>query len=372
MYTLSKREKEYLFDNGREIYTYKCMLSLAYELLAGKASDENTRQLLLTISLKEKNDADHWKTALDGINPEDKIKVPSFLTQRVRLMMLVLGSKSFLEWTLIAEDESLERMSIQAGNLQHKESADALVRIVADERLHVTRMKKEVLGMESWEMGESGGIRDVIFGANDGLVSILALVAGVYGAVSESYLILITGIAGAVAGTISMGAGAYLSAKSEKEVTQKENDRKGLLNGTPEQKHAELVHLYEQQGFSLREAEAVAQRVLEQLEFEAQQTLGAVTGLSTEDDWPPSKAGILTGISFLVASIVPILPFAFLEATPAAVTAMIASIAALFSVGASKAIFTRSSWVRSGAENMMIGTLAAAATYIIGILIPGI
>jgi VIT1/CCC1 family predicted Fe2+/Mn2+ transporter len=101
-------------------------------------------------------------------------------------------------------------------------------------------------------------------------------------------------------------------------------------------------------------------------------TVGEVTGLTTEDDWPPSKAGILTGLSFLVASTVPILPFAFLDVTVGAITAMIASMATLFGVGASKAVFTRSSWTRSGFENLMIGVLAATVTYIIGILIPGI
>jgi VIT1/CCC1 family predicted Fe2+/Mn2+ transporter len=66
-------------------------------------------------------------------------------------------------------------------------------------------------------------------------------------------------------------------------------------------------------------------------------------------------------------SIVPILPFAFLDITVGAITAMFASMVALFTVGASKAVFTRSSWRRSGVENLIIGVLAAAATYIIGV-----
>jgi VIT1/CCC1 family predicted Fe2+/Mn2+ transporter len=169
-----------------------------------------------------------------------------------------------------------------------------------------------------------------------------------------------------------MGAGAYLSAKSEKEVMQKENQRKGIISGSHEQQKASLIVMYQQQGFSMREAEAVAERVLKELEVESQQTIGQVTGLTTEDDWPPSKAGLLTGFSFLVASVIPILPFALLEVTPAAVAAMLASIAALFGIGASKAVFTRSSWVRSGMENLVVGMLAATATYIIGVLIPGI
>ena len=155
-------------------------------------------------------------------------------------------------------------------------------------------------------------------------------------------------------------------------MTQKENQRKGIISGTHEQKTASLIEMYQKQGFSERESEAVAERVVEDLELQSQQSIGEVTGLTTEDDWPPSKAGLLTGISFMAMSIIPILPFAILDVTPAAIAAIIASIAALFGIGASKAVFTRSSWARSGMENLIIGILAATITFIIGKLIPGI
>ena len=75
-------------------------------------------------------------------------------------------------------------------------------------------------------------------------------------------------------------------------------------------------------------------------------------------------------MSFAVVSVIPIVPFAFIEVTQAVITAVIASIACLFLVGASKAIFTRKSWGRSGVEMMAIGALASAATYAIGLAIP--
>jgi VIT1/CCC1 family predicted Fe2+/Mn2+ transporter len=225
--------------------------------------------------------------------------------------------------------------------------------------------------MEGWEMGGGGGVRDVIFGANDGLVSILALLAGVYGAVTQSRVILIAGVAGAVAGAISMGAGAYLSSKSEQEVTEKESERKGIRKRrSPEEEKAELVRFYQARGFRKPEAEAIVERVSARMDVEAEYSVGEELGLTSEEAWPPWKAAVLTGLSFAVASVVPILPFAILEATPAAIVAAIASIAALFAVGASKATFTRKSWVTSGLEMMGIGTLAAIATYAIGLLIP--
>jgi VIT1/CCC1 family predicted Fe2+/Mn2+ transporter len=232
-------------------------------------------------------------------------------------------------------------------------------------------MKKEVLGMEGWEMGCGGGVRDVIFGANDGLVSILALVAGVYGAITESHPILIAGIAGAVAGAISMGAGSYLSAKSEKEVTEKESDRKGIKRkSTPEGERERLVRLYQARGFKRQDAEAVADRVALQVKSRESYTLGEEVGLASEESWPPTKAALFTGLSFAVVSLIPILPFAFMQVNPAVITAAIASIACLFVVGACKATFSRKSWVRSGIEMMAIGALASLATYAIGLIIP--
>jgi VIT1/CCC1 family predicted Fe2+/Mn2+ transporter len=219
--------------------------------------------------------------------------------------------------------------------------------------------------------GGGGGVRDVIFGANDGLVSILALVAGVYGAIAESYPILIAGIAGAVAGAISMGAGAYLSSKSEKEVTEKESERKGIRKrGTPEEEREKLVRFYQARGFKGQEAEVIASRVASEIESRAEYTIGDEVGLTSEESWPPTKAALFTGLSFAVVSLIPILPFAFMEVNPAVITAAIASIACLFIVGASKAIFSRKSWFRSGVEMMVIGALAAGATYVIGLAIP--
>jgi VIT1/CCC1 family predicted Fe2+/Mn2+ transporter len=369
---LTTREQETIRKYASEIYSYKCMLSIAYYSISEKAQDEITRKLLAEVYTNERSDAEDWKRSIEIFTGSNGLKSSLILKQRTQLMMAILGMRGFLEWVLIAEDESVGSVSILAANIRDEEASEYLVRLISDERLHINHMKKELLGMEAWEMGGGGGVRDVIFGANDGLVSILALVAGVYGAVTDSKLILITGVAGAIAGTISMGAGAYLSAKSEKEVIQKENQRKGIIAGTADQKRASLIDMYQKQGFSKSESEAVADRVLAEIEMESQQSIGEVTGLTTEDDWPPSKAGTLTGFSFLLMSIVPILPFAFLDVTAGAITAMFASMVALFTVGASKAVFTRSSWRRSGAENLIIGFLAAAATYVIGVLIPGI
>jgi VIT1/CCC1 family predicted Fe2+/Mn2+ transporter len=372
MAELTVKESKVLLEAARKVRTYKLMLSTGYRRLVKKAADERTRQLLAEISDNELSDAESWSKRIERLaNGDGKSPRVSFLNQRVGLMMGILGTRGFFEWAIIAEDETLEELAIQATNISNLTTSEEWTRIASDERLHIERMKKEVLGMEGWEMGGGGGVRDVIFGANDGLVSILALVAGVYGAITESHPILIAGIAGAVAGALSMGAGAYLSAKSEKEVTEKESDRKGIKRkGTPEEEKEKLVRFYQARGFKRQDAEAVADRVALQAESTESYTIGEELGLTSEESWPPTKAALFTGLSFAVVSLIPILPFAFLEVNPAVITAAVASIACLFIVGASKAIFSRQSWIRSGIEMMVIGMLASVATYAIGLVIP--
>jgi VIT1/CCC1 family predicted Fe2+/Mn2+ transporter len=372
MAELTAKERKALLDAAKKVHTYKLMQSMAYQRLIKKAVDERTKQLLTEISSNELSDAGSWSKRIEQLAGGDrKSGRVSFLSQRVGLMIGILGIRGFFEWAIIAEDEAVEDFAIHAANIGDLTASEEWTRIASDERLHIERVKKEVLGMEGWEMGGGGGVRDVIFGANDGLVSILALVAGVYGAITESHPILIAGIAGAVAGAISMGAGAYLSAKSEKEVTEKESDRKGIKRkGTPEEEREKLVRFYQRRGFKRRDAETVADRVAQQVESRESYTLGEEVGLTLEESWPPTKAALFTGLSFAVVSLIPILPFAFMEVNPAVITAAIASIACLFIIGASKAIFSRKSWVRSGIEMMLIGALASLATYTIGLVIP--
>jgi len=372
MAKLTTEERKILLDAAKKVRTYKLMQSMGYQRLIKKACDEGIRKLLVEISANELSDAQSWSQKIeelaDGVRKSSRV---SFLNQRVGLMMGVLGTRGFFEWAIIAEDEAVEEFAIQAANISDQNTSEEWTRIASDERLHIERMKKEVLGMEGWEMGGGGGVRDVIFGANDGLVSILALVAGVYGAITESHPILIAGIAGAVAGAISMGAGSYLSAKSEKEVTEKESDRKGIKRkGAPEEEKEKLVKFYQARGFKRRDAEAVANRVAQQVESRESYIIGEELGLTSEESWPPTKAALFTGLSFAVVSLIPIMPFAFMEVNQAVITAAIASIGCLFIVGASKAIFSRKSWVRSGIEMMAIGALASVATYAIGLVIP--
>jgi len=363
----TSRERRNLLETTKEIYLYKRMLSKGYERILQRSEESRTTRLLEEIREHEVRDAEMWLDFHHDLEADEKESRLQGLDLKVVVMMSILGPRGFLEWTLIAEDESVEDLYMLASILEDRTLSNLWLRRASDELQHVENMKQKVLGMESWEMSSGGGVRDLIFGANDGWVSILALVAGVYGAVTDKSIILLTGVAGAIAGTISMGAGAYISAKSEQEVLKKERRRKGLPgNRDPETEAQELTSFFQSKGFNRSEAASIARRVQVEMSLQSQQALDEIVGVTSADEWPASKAGLLTGLSFLVASIVPLFPFTFLAETTAAVVAGIGSMLALFAIGASKAIFTRMNWVRSGLEMMAIGSLAAMTTYLIG------
>jgi VIT1/CCC1 family predicted Fe2+/Mn2+ transporter len=231
-------------------------------------------------------------------------------------------------------------------------------------------MKTEVLGMEAWEIRGGGGVRDMIFGANDGLVSTLAFVAGVVGAITNPSIVLLSGVAELFAGTISMAVGSYQSAKSELEVLEREGQRKKVKKGkTPEEEREALIKFYEAEGFKRGEAEAIVERVVKEKELPLQVTTIEQLGLAPEELGKPVKAGVLCGVSFGLAALVPILPFALpIGIWDALIASVIGTVATLFGVGAMKTIFSRRNWVRSGLEMMGIGASAAAITYVIGTL----
>jgi predicted membrane protein (TIGR00267 family) len=135
----------------------------------------------------------------------------------------------------------------------------------------------------------------------------------------------------------------------------------------PEQEKEELTRFYEAEGFKRTEAEAIVNRIIQKEEQLIPVGTLKDLGLAPEEIGNPVKAGILCGVSFGIAALVPILPFAMAtNSWQALLASIIATMSALFGVGAMKTIFSRKNWVRSGLEMMIIGTFATAITYTIG------
>jgi VIT1/CCC1 family predicted Fe2+/Mn2+ transporter/rubrerythrin len=368
---LTNLERKKLLDAAKKIFAHKLMKEKGFGILTRKAKDQRIKQLLLRISTDEASHAKFWFERIEELGGKHEGATKNFFRDwKVGFMMRILGTKGFLEWVVVGEEEGVRDLTVQAENIRDSAISQAWSRTASDERLHLKRMKTEVLGMETWEIRGGGGVRDMIFGANDGLVSTLAFVAGVVGAITNPSIVLLSGIAELFAGTISMAVGSYQSSKSELEVLEKEDQKKkAKKKRTPEDEKEELTKFYEAEGFKREEAEAIVDRILKEKELPSQVITIEHLGLAPEELGKPLKAGILCGVSFGLAALVPILPFAFpLDIWDAMIASVVGTVLTLFGVGAMKTIFSRKNWVWSGLEMMGIGALAAATTYIIGTL----
>jgi predicted membrane protein (TIGR00267 family) len=368
---LTGAERKRLLDAAKKIHEHKLMQAKGFDMLARKAKDERIKQLLLRTSDDETRHAEFWFEKIKELGGKGEEATKAFFKNyKVSFMMRILGTKGFFEWAVVGEEDAVRDLAVQAENIRDTDASQAWSRTASDERLHMERMKTEVLGMEAWEIRGGGGVRDMIFGANDGLVSTLAFVAGVVGAITNPSIVLLSGVAELFAGTISMAVGSYQSSKSELEVLERESRRKKTKTGkTLEEEREDLTKFYEAEGFKREEAEAIVDRIVKEKELPLQVSALEELGLAPKELGNPAKAGVLCGVSFGLAALVPILPFALpIGIWHALIASVIGTVATLFGVGAMKTIFSRRNWVRSGLEMMAIGASAAAITYVIGTL----
>lgn len=212
----------------------------------------------------------------------------------------------------------------------------------------------------------SGGpLRPVIFGAMDGLISNFSLVAGVAGASVRPHVVVLTGLAGLVAGAFSMGLGEYTSVTSQREAMQAEIEiERRELARNPEAEEAELTALYESRGLSGELAAAVARafsRDPEQVwRIHAREELGI------DPDSLPSGvlAAVSSFLSFAFGACLPLLPYVFGASN--LIASLIVSGVAVFAIGCVVSRFTGRFWLLNGLRQLALGALAGAVTYGIG------
>jgi VIT1/CCC1 family predicted Fe2+/Mn2+ transporter len=214
-------------------------------------------------------------------------------------------------------------------------------------------------------------IGDAIYGVNDGLGAIFGIVSGVSGATAgDSKYVLLAGLSGMIASALSMGSGAYLAAKSEREIydAEVEREREAIrMNGAEAR---ELLSLYYQvKGLP----EMDADRVVDHIASDPEQMLRALSserlGSSEESLRNPLVSASSGALSTAVGAAIPIVPFFFLHGIEAVAAAAVISLLAHFAVGAAKSLITVRSWWSSGLEMTVVGAVEGAVTYGIGILL---
>jgi VIT1/CCC1 family predicted Fe2+/Mn2+ transporter len=210
-----------------------------------------------------------------------------------------------------------------------------------------------------------------VLGANDGLVSNLSLVMGVAGAELRSATILVTGVAGLLAGALSMAMGEWISVQSSRELYAHQLEVERLEIATmPELETEQLALIYRAKGVPDAEAHAMAERIMRDertaLDAMAREELGF------DPDELGGSAGVAAVASFVpftLGAAIPVLPFALLSGTAATVTSIAASACGLFVLGGAITLLTHRGILRSGARQVTIGLAAAGVTFAIGRLV---
>src|SRR5437868_15413793 len=226
-----------------------------------------------------------------------------------------------------------------------------------------------MLKRERWHVRGGSWIADSIYGVNDGLGAVFGIVSGVAGATdNQQHYVLISGIAGMIASALSMGAGAYLAGKSEREVYEAEIAReKAEVEENPEEEIEEMALFYQLQGFSAEESQNMAERLAENPEQLVQAMAQSELGLSEHRFPNPWKSAASASLSTAVGAFIPIIPFFFMTGLPAVIVAFVVSIVAHFAVGAIKSLITIRSWWASGFEMTLVGVIEAVVTYGLGL-----
>ena len=230
-------------------------------------------------------------------------------------------------------------------------------------------MSPAVSGPEHRHRGvESGGnLRAAVFGVNDGLLSNASLILGVAGATPDASVIVLSGVAGLIAGAFSMAAGEYVSVRSQREMYEYQIGlEREELDQYPEEEARELALIYQARGLDGAEAQRLADGIIADRGKALATLAREELGLNPDELGNPRGAAISSFLSFACGGALPLLPFLLGGGSHALTVAIALTACALFGVGAALSLFTGRGAVAGGARMLAIGAGAGGITYLVG------
>ena len=217
-----------------------------------------------------------------------------------------------------------------------------------------------------------GWLGSAIYGINDGLGAVFGIVSGMAGYGAQSGIVLASGLAGMIASALSMGSGAWLAAKSQREAFEAEVTRERReIELNPVEEREELELMYQLKGFSEEEAKMLARRMAENPERLLETKMHEELGLSASSFPNPWMSAVSAAVSTMIGAFIPLIPFFFTGGMTAVAWSLGISIAAHFIVGAAKTLVTGLNWFKSGLEMTLVSIIAAVVTYGLGYLFAG-
>jgi vacuolar iron transporter family protein len=364
-----------------------------YEILAERESDPARRAAFHTLSHAEQHHAQLWAERIRALGGSNPVYKGPKAGEADTLANRAGGVRLALRRLELDESRDIAKYAKQIKELGDEPSVRILEQALKDEREHYQTLSglirnRRPIAPSSPEQAKlaldellaarqedhpraAGWIGDAIYGINDGLGAIFGIVSGVSGAtLGNSKFVIIAGMVGMIASALSMGSGAFLAAKSEREIYEAEFSREREAVENNEAEAREVLSLsYQIRGLPPEEAD----RFVEHLAKDKSQfvrTLAQERLNTTEDGLrKPLTSAISGALSTALGATIPVIPFFFLSGYPAVIVAAIVSLLAHFAVGAAKSLITIRSWWASGLEMTFVGAVEGVVTYFIGIAI---
>jgi VIT1/CCC1 family predicted Fe2+/Mn2+ transporter len=364
-----------------------------YKTLCERETDSERKTAFFALAQAEEGHAALWATRLSELGADAPVYSGSPSGMADCLAYRIGGDFATLRRIELDERQDIARYGRQIKDFDDSPSIKVLNHVIADEKKHSRLLRDLVRGtvppllrndvntvrdphtaLEELRAKRSrrnpaSWIGDAIYGVNDGLGAIFGIVSGVSGATAnDGKIVLLSGLAGMIASALSMGAGAYLASKSEREIFEAEFGRKREeIEADPDLAREELSLVYQTKGLPARDADIMADHLSKNSD-QFVKTLAAEELNLTEDALSNPFVSALTGmLSTAVGAFVPIIPFFFLHGYTAVIWAAVISLIAHFAVGAAKTLITVRSWWSSGLEMTAVGMLVGIVTYAIGL-----
>lgn len=346
-----------------------------YRALADAEGDPKLAEVYRRLAAVEDAHADYWRKQLakvgarvPGLKPGFRTRALAFLARRFGPAFVLPVINTLEQADSGGYDKQPEAV---AGGLPQAERSHA--RILSAIASPKSGLEGGTIARLEGRHRAMGGnaLRAAVLGANDGLVSNLSLVMGVAGAEASNASILLTGLAGLVAGACSMAMGEWLSVNSSRELYQKQIATEAMeLEEVPEEEKEELILIYQAKGLSEPEARALADQLLSDKSTALDTLVREELGVDPEElggsAWGAAATSFLL---FSFGAVFPVAPYFILSGWPALLASLALSGLALAGIGAGTSLFTGRSALFSAARQLLIGFAAAGVTYGVGALV---
>ena len=342
-----------------------------YSVFAGLESDAKRKDILSGLAGVENRHIIRWREMLAAYDIHTKKHRPTLKARLMAWYARQFGS-AFPLSQMLGEEASEVKDYLTLHRNSTLEDAKETALILAKESAQHTENLQELTGTvgEPWHKTESGGmVGNIVYGFNDGLTANFGLVAGVIAATPDISIILVTGIVGTVADSLSMGASGYLAAKSEQEVYEHEIEvEREEIRLMPDIEEDELALIYEARGVPKEQARELAQEVMEDPDRALAEKIQTELKIG-EIYATPLKEGWITGLATAIGAFIPVAPFLFTEGMPAIWISFTLAMMSHFAVGAARSLFTGRGLFRSGIDMFVVGLGVAGVGYLVGKLL---